>query len=382
MAKIGKDPAEVYKRLGVTPIIHASGTTTRLGGTRTRPEVMEAMAQAATVLVHMGELNEKAGQLIADLTGAEAGFICSGAAGGLVLQAAACIAGEDPVKMRRLPETQGMKNEIIIQNMHRFPYDQAYRLAGGVLVGVGDGKRCLPWELEGAINERTAAVAYLRSPFANRRDLPLPEVCQIAHRYEVPVIVDAASMLPPRENLRKYFQQGADMVVFSGGKAIRGPQGSGLLCGRKDLIRAAAASANPNQFLGRPLKVAKEEIVGLLIALELFLKEDEEAEMRRYNRMAQQLVDALVEIPGLRVTLEYDDFDYLVPQAVIRFGRGWRGLSRNQVADAMERGDPPIYLNLLGESDELAVHPMSLQDDEVEIVSRRLREELLRQVDK
>jgi L-seryl-tRNA(Ser) seleniumtransferase len=378
MATGERNPAEVYRKLGVKPIIVATGATTRLGGTRTRQEVLEAMAEAATVLVDVLELNERAGEVIARLTGAEAGFVCSGAAGGLLLQALACIAGNDPVKMHRLPDTEGMKDEIIIQNMHRFPYDQAYRAAGGKLVGVGGGKRCHAWELEGAINERTAAVAYLCAPQTDRRALPLEEVCLIAHRHGLPVIVDAASMLPPRKNLRRHIGEGADMVVYSGGKGVRGPQGTGILCGRKDLIQAAAASANPNQFLGRPAKVTKEEIVGLVTALEIFVDEDEEEETRHYRLAAQQVVDAMAEVPGLEVTLEHDDFDYLTPSAVMRFTGEWRGPSRSQVAAALENGDPAIYLYQLGRPDELAVSPLNLLDDEVQIVVRRLREELLK----
>ena len=378
MARENTDPAEVYRKLGVTPIIHAAGSTTRYGGTRTRPEVLEVMAKAATVLVDMEELNQKAGELIARLTGAEAGFVSSGAAGGLVLQAAACIAGTDPVKMHNLPDSAGMKNEIIIQTMHRFPYDQAYRMAGGKLVQIGVANRCYDWELEGAINERTAAVAYLCSPFINRRALPLTEVCEIAHKHGVPVIVDAASTLPPRANLRRFLQDGADMVVYSGGKGVRGPQGTGILCGRQDLIKAAAVNANPNQVLARPLKVAKEEIVGLLTALELFIKEDEEQKISRYRSMALQVVDALAEVPDLEVTLEHDDFDYLTPHAVIRFTKTWRGPDRNSVADALQHGDRPIYLHTLGNPDELAVDPLNLTVEELEVVIRRFREELLR----
>ena len=378
MATSERDPAEVYRQLGVKPIINAAGSVTRYGGTRTRPEVLEVMTDAATVLVEIAELNQKAGEVIAGITGAEAGFVCSGAAGGLVLQAIACIAGTDPVNMHRLPDTKGMKNEIIIQNMHRFPYDQAYRAAGGVLVGIGDGKNCRPWEMEGAINERTAAVAYLCAPFTSRRALPLSEVCQIAHKHQVPVIVDAASTLPPRSNLHRYLQDGADMVVFSGGKGVRGPQGSGILCGRKDLIEAAAASANPNQFLARPMKVAKEEIVGLLTALKMFVEEDEEEEMGRYARMVRQVADALAEVPGLEISVQHDDYDYLIPHAVLRFGKDWRGPSRNQVLAALEGGDPPIYFNVQGNPDEFAVDPLNLTDDELETVTRRLREELLR----
>jgi L-seryl-tRNA(Ser) seleniumtransferase len=335
------------------------------------------MIDAAGVLVDMTELNEKAGEVLARITGAEAGFVSSGSAGGLVLQAAACIAGSDPIKMKRLPDTDGMKNEIIIQNTHRFPYDQAYRTAGARLVEIGDSKRTHPWELEGAINERTAAVAYLVSPFTNRRALSLEQVCEIAHAHDVPVIVDAASTLPPRVNLTRFVEQGPDMVVFSGGKGVRGPQGTGILCGRKDLIDAAAAHANPNQFLGRPMKVAKEEIIGLITALEIFVEEDEEAENRRYNRMCQKVVDALAEVPGLEVTVKFDDYDYLTPHAVVHFQRDWRGRSPDEVAAALEAGDPPIHLNALGPPEDLAVDPLNLEEDELEVLIRRFREELL-----
>ena len=377
MAEAGRDPGDVYRRIGVRPIIHGAGSTTRLGGTRTRPEALEAMIDAAGVLVDMTELNEKAGEVLARVTGAEAGFVSSGSAGGLVLQAAACIAGSDPVKMKRLPDTDGMKNEIIIQNTHRFPYDQAYRTAGARLVEIGDSKRTHPWELEGAINERTAAVAYLISPFTNRRALSLEQVCEIAHAHDVPVIVDAASTLPPRVNLTRFVEQGPDMVVFSGGKGVRGPQGTGILCGRKDLIDAAAAHANPNQFLGRPMKVAKEEIIGLITALEIFVEEDEEAENRRYNRMCQKVVDALAEVPGLEATVKFDDYDYLIPHAVVHFQRDWRGRSPDEVAAALEAGDPPIHLNALGPPEDLAVDPLNLEEDELEVLIRRFREELL-----
>jgi L-seryl-tRNA(Ser) seleniumtransferase len=368
---------EIYDRLGVRPIINATGSMTRLGGTRTRPEVLKVMAEAARIMVNIDELNRKAGQEIARLTGAEAGFVCSGAAGGLLLQAAACIAGVDPVKMRRLPDTAGMKNEIIIQTMHRFPYDQAYRAAGAKLVEIGNFLFSHPWELEGAINENTAAVAYLCAPFTSRRVLPLAQVCEIAHARDVPVIVDAASMLPPRENLRRYLRDGADLVVFSGGKGIRGPQGSGILCGRADLIESASAQANPAQFLGRPMKVAKEEIIGLVTALATFVEEDEQAEMRAYRELAQQVVDALVETPGLDVSLEHDGYNYLIPHALIRFTEEWQGPSRDAVASAMEKGVPQIYLHQLGSPDDLAVDPLNLTEEETGTVIRRLREELV-----
>ena len=366
----------IYQRLEISPIINAAGSITRLGGSRTRPETLELMSQAARVMVNIDDLNRAAGREIARLTGAEAGFVCSGAAGGLLLQAAACIAGNDPVKMRQLPDTEGLKNEIVIHTMHRFPYDQAYRAAGAKMVEFGDYLYAHPWQLEGAINERTAAVAYLCSPFSSNKVMPLDQVCEIAHAHDLPVIVDAASMLPPRENLYRFLRAGADMVVHSGGKGVRGPQGSGILVGRADLIEAAALQASPAQFLGRGMKVAKEEVIGLVASLAAFVEEDEAAEMAAYRAMVQQVVDALVEIPGLLVTLEHDRINYLIPHAVIRFTDEWRGPGRDAIAAAMERGSPQIYLHQLGGPHELGVDPLNLSEAEVEVVIRRLREEL------
>ena len=218
------DGGDIYRNIGVGPVISAAGTVTAYGGTKLRPEVLEVMNRAALVMVNMEELNRAAGRVIATVTGAEAGFVSSGAAGGLVLQAAAVIAGSDPQKMSRLPNTDGMKNEIIIHRSHRFPYDQCYQAMGARFVEIGDGRRCHPWQLEAAFSERTAAVAYLFSPFVSRRALPFPQVCEIAHAHGAPVIVDAASFIPPRANLRRFIAEGADMVVYSGGKAIRGPR--------------------------------------------------------------------------------------------------------------------------------------------------------------
>ena len=371
------DPEGIYSSLGVKRIITASGSTTAYGGSKTRPEIHDAMNKASRMMVSLDDLNRAASRIIADATGAEAGFVASGAAGGLVLQAAAVIAGSDPAMMDRLPDSTGMKNEIIIHKSHRFPYDQCYTSVGAKFVEIGDGRRCQPWQLEAAFTENTAAVAYLFSPFITRRAIPFPELCEIAHSHGVPVIVDAASMLPPRSNLRRFTAEGADMVIYSGGKAVRGPQGTGILCGREDLIDAAFANAAPHQFIGRGMKVAKEEIVGLLRAIELFVNEDEEAEMALYRSKAQQVVDALAEIEGLRVTLEHDEFNYLIPHAVMRFTREWRGPGRNEVYEMMKEGDPPIYMHDIFDPDELAVDPLNLDDEELEIVIRRLSEVLL-----
>ena len=373
------DRAAAYRTLGVKPAITASGPTTAYGGTKLRPEVHAAMNAASQVMVDMAELNDAAGDVIARHTGAEAGMVTSGSAGALVLQAAAVVAGADKAQMKRLPDTTGMKNEIIIHNLHRFPYDQCYTSVGAKLVGVGDFLRCLPWELESAINENTAAIAYLQAPFVAPYAMPLPEVAEIAHAHDLPVIVDAASMVPPRENLTKYIEQGADMVIFSGGKAIRGPQGTGILAGRKDLIEAARANGAPNQFIGRGMKVTKEEVVGLVEALNTFVTEDEDAENAAFREKSQRVVDALIEMPGLDVEVRHNKKDWLVPSAVIRFTDDWAGPSRESVLNGMQDGgDTKIFLHWLAGPDTLAVDPLNLDDDEVEVVISRLREELLR----
>ena len=371
------DGAEIYRSLGVKPAIVASGATTMYGGSKLRPEVDDAMRKVSRTMVNLDDLNVVAGKVIAEITGAEAGLVTSGSAGGLVLQAAAVMAGNDPARMARLPNSDGLKNEIIMHTSHRFPYDQCYTATGATIVNIGDSRRCHPWELEAAISENTAAVAYLFSGFITRRALPLEQVVEIAHARNVPVIVDAASYLPPRANLRRFIEGGADLVQFSGGKAVRGPQGTGVLAGRADLIEAAYANASPHQFIGRGMKVAKEEIIGLVEALCIFVDEDEDAQNRRFAEMCAQVVDALIEAPGLEVTVEHDEWDYLTPLAVMRFTPDWRGPSRDQVNDAMAAGDPPIYLHDIYNPDELAVDPFNLDDRELDVVIRRLREVML-----
>jgi L-seryl-tRNA(Ser) seleniumtransferase len=373
----------VYERLGVRPVIHGSGTTTRYGGSRLRPEVLAAMREASEALVNIDELNAAAGAAIARMLGAEAALVTAGAASGLVLQAAACMTGDDPAKITRLPDTQGMKHEFIIQRMHRFSYDQAFRVPGGVLVEIGLGRRTAAHELESAITDKTAGVIFLVSPFTSPPGmLPFEDVCRIAHARGVPVIVDAASTLPPRENLFRWLRLGADLVNFSGGKGIRGPQSTGILAGRRDLVRAATLNASPNQAIGRPSKTSKEEIVGLVTALELFLAEDEAAEMRRYHEVCAVIADSLRDIPGLRAVVEQDPVNRVLPHAVLYFEPDWRGPTGRQVQLALADGDPHIYVqqgpHQGGYGDEIAVDPINLAPGEEKIVATRLREELTR----
>jgi len=372
----------VYEKLGVRPVIHGAGTTTRYGGSIMRPETIEVMREAAQSLVNIDELNEAAGAAIARILGAPAALVTAGSTAGLVLQAAACMTGDDPAKITRLPDTTGMRREFVIQRAHRFSYDQAYRVPGGVLVEIGLGRRTAVFELENAITERTAGVVHLVSPFTSPPGvLSFEEVREVAHARGVPVLVDAASMLPPRDNLFRYLRGGADLVIFSGGKGIRGPQSTGILAGRRDLVRAATLNASPNQAIGRAAKTSKEEIVGIVNALELFLAEDEAAEMARYRDVCASIVDTLRDIQGLRALVEQDCDNRVIPHAVVYFEPSWKGPSGKAVRLALASGEPHIYVQQGalqgGYADEISVDPINLQPGDEKIVATRLREELM-----
>ena len=373
---------DVYEKLGVRPVIHGAGTTTRYGGSIMRPETIEVMREAAQSLVNIDELNEAAGAAIARILGAPAALVTAGSTAGLVLQAAACMTGDDPAKITRLPDTTGMRREFVIQRAHRFSYDQAYRVPGGVLVEIGLGRRTALFELENAITERTAGVIHLVSPFTSPPGvLSFEEVREVAHARGVPVLVDAASMLPPRDNLFRYLRGGADLVIFSGGKGIRGPQSTGILAGRRDLVRAATLNASPNQAIGRAAKTSKEEIVGIVNALELFLAEDEAAEMARYRDVCASIVDTLRDIQGLRALVEQDCVNRVIPHAVVYFEPSWKGPSGKAVRLALASGQPHIYVQQGalqgGYADEISVDPINLQPGDEKIVATRLREELM-----
>ena len=374
---MNKDAAELYRSMGVRPIVNAAGPISVYGGGKARPEVIATVSKAFRTPVHIHELNRRAGEIIAETIGVEAAFVSSGAAGGLVLQAAACIAGTDEDKMRRLPDSTGMKNEIVMQRCQRFSYIQSYRVGGGILVEAGDEDGCSREQLEAAFSENTAAAAYLFAAHSSKNALPFDEYRDFAHSRGVPLIVDAANYLPPRANMRRFMDEGADMVVYSGGKAVRGPQGAGILLGRSDLIEAARANASPNTFVARSMKVSKEEIMGLITAIQVFLSEDEEAENARYAEMCSRVVDALVEVPGVKVSVEHDRIDYLIPTAMIRFGEDWRGPSMDEILAELSGGDPPVYVRTLGGPGTMGIDPMNLDDASLDVAIRRVHEVLL-----
>ena len=370
-----------YNRLGVKRIINAASWITVYGGSIMPPAVVQAMDDASHWFVDMHELNEKAGNIIATLTGAEAGLVTAGSAAGMVLEAAATMAGNDPAKIWQLPDTSNMKNEIILHRAHRVNYDHSFRAAGAMLVEIGNASTTQEWELENAINENTAAVAYIFGP---RRGgaIPLRRTVEIAHQHDIPVIVDAAAMLPPLENLSRFIEEGADLVSFSGGKGVMGPQSTGILAGRADLIEAAYANGAPNSVsVGRAAKVCKEEIAGLITALEIFVDTDFEAVNANWRAKCVHVVDELKEIPGLRVELEEARPDHLeagsnFAKAVIHFDQDWNGPNIEDINQMLFDGDPGVRVGLSDIGDALAVYPVALQPGEEEILAARLKEVL------
>jgi uncharacterized pyridoxal phosphate-dependent enzyme len=280
----------IYRRLGVEPIINGRSTFTILGGSLIAPEVLEAMREAAECFVDLTELQEAVGRRLAELTRNEAAFVSGGAAAGLFLSAAVCITRDTDDGILRLEDVSRLPREFIIHRAHRVPYLMAMELAGGWLREIGTVEATDERDLADAIGDQTAAVLYVPKAYLAPAVLPLETVVRIAHARGVPVIVDAAAQLPPVENLWRFTAAGADLALFSGGKALCGPASSGLIVGRKELIERLARNAAPLQRLGRPMKAGKEDIIGLLAAVEWYLAQDHDALARRYEDQVKHIV--------------------------------------------------------------------------------------------
>jgi seryl-tRNA(Sec) selenium transferase len=374
----------IYTRLlGVRPHLPAHEHISRLGGSRMPPEVMEAMAEANDYFVDMNELIEAAGKRVAEVMGAEAALVTAGAFSAMILGAAACLTGTDPEKMEALPHPTWPKRECLIQSAHRFDYDRAYRTAGMRIVEAKDRE-----ELVGKISDKTAMIAVLVAAekqlvFAppkskKRAKPPAPdtltpeELIEIGKQYNVPVLVDTASDIPPASHLTRFIDAGADLVVLSGGKGLLGPQSTGILAGRKDLIEAARLNAYPNDHIGRGMKVGKEEIIGLIVALDRFIKQDYQKVIEGWNDKAKWLADQLQGIPGLKAeyaenTMGYADVDLSWDQDIIP-------LTEEQVKEKLMEGEPRLAY------DGTTVRVRCLREGEEVLVARVLREFFEREV--
>ncbi len=366
----------IYQELGLGQVIVATGNFTELGGSLMPTEVLEAMQDAARSFVSIPALQERAGQVIAEHAGAEAGYVTSGAAAGLVLATAACMTGSDPAAIHQLPDTAGLKNEVLIHKAHSNNYNRMFRLAGATVKELGySAHRTQPWQLESALTEKTAAIIYVVAQFLlSKSALPLTDVLRIAQDRGVPVIVDAANELPPVENLRKFTDLGADLVIFSGGKDLQGPQPTGIICGRRELVAACALNGAPNHGIGRPMKVGKEEIVGLLAALDRYVQLDHQARIARWEQQVSLILDALADIDGLHLRRVFPDYTGRpVPRAWLTWEENATGLSKPAVLDALANGSPTIRLLEEYGGDGLLIDPTTLLEGQESIIAERLR---------
>ncbi len=352
---------DFLERIGLIRVINATGTVTRLGASRIDPEVLAAMAATAQCSVDIAELQERASGVIANCTGAEAGIVTAGASAALLVGAAACMTGLDPVKMGKLPDTTGMRNEFVIARSQRNSYDHAVRAAGGRLVEVGLPDRLTgcgvrdteAWEIAAAIGERTAGILYLARADARPE---LEAVVKVARAANVPVLVDAAAELPPAYNLRRFLEAGADLVAFSGGKSLGGPSASGILCGQRRLVGAALLqqldldfvsgdweppallvdkrelAGIPRHGIGRSCKIGKEQIVGLLTALQRFVDVGDQKRNERFGVIVDSLVEALTPLTALGVRKVEDADHGGIPMVEITIAPG--AAAPNAVAPA------------------------------------------------
>ena len=361
-----------YSALGVRPLINALSTYTKLGGSIMPPEVVAAMAEASRTHVNIEELQVAVGKRIAELTHNEAAYVATGAAAGLVLVTAALIAGRDPEKIKQLPDLTGLKNEVVCHKMHRNGYDHAVRSVGVKMVEIGTAERATAAEMEAAINENTAFAFWTQGAMNGAGEIPIEEFIAIAHARGIPVLIDAAAQLPPVENLWKFTQMGMDAVVFSGGKDLHGPQASGLVLGRQEIIDTCRLHGSPNAAIGRPMKVGKEEMVGLLAAVKWYLGLDHDARNAMFEQWVAEWCAALNEIPGVTAERSFPNgAGQAVPRAKVTLDVDRVGITGDEIVQRLLDGDPAIAVAPNGPT-SIYLNPYTLQPGEAKIVQDHL----------
>ena len=328
----------IFQSIGVRPLINCKGTFTIVSGSQSLPEVKQAMLEASKHYVHLDELMAAVGKRLATLTGAEWGIVTNGCAAALTHATAACIAGADPEKLQRVPNLAGLKDEVIAPRHSRNVYDHAVRMLGVRIVEVADEA-----ELRRAFNPRTAMVMILAAPAADREPLSTATVSRIAREHNVPVIVDAAAEILTIPN--KHLEAGAHMVAYSGGKCLRGPQAAGLLLGQKDIVQAAWLHSAPHHAFGRSLKVGKEEIMGMLAAVEAWVKRDYKAEFAVWESWLASISKVVTTVPGVTTEVRQpNSLSNHAPQLIVRWDAAKLGITGRDVERLLYDTEPRIVL--------------------------------------
>jgi D-glucosaminate-6-phosphate ammonia-lyase len=395
----------ILKHLKCKPFINVTEALTAYGGSFISKKVKDAMDEILYTSVHVDQLQAQAGQIIAGITHAESAIVTSGASHALLLSTAACIAKYDVTLMNRLPDTDGVPNEVIIPWHHITGYTHAISAAGGKIVGAGIAEafvpanqqhKTSPWEIESKISERTAAIFYT---FCEDNYPPLEKVVEIGQRYKIPVILDAAPKVPPLDNLYRFIDMGVDLVCISGGKGICGPQASGILCGRHDLIASAATQmfdlggtyeswkppsylikkenlrGIPERGIGRSGKVSKEAIVGLVTALEELVSSFDER-VNRFNLILKSIQAHLEGIEGLELEI-VDGNKRIYPTLMITVHENKVGKSASEVCQQLRHGEPSVYAGgMFTHNNIVAIHPGNLNEQSARIVAECLEKVL------
>lgn len=360
-------PSPLYASLGIKPVINGVGVVTVLGGSIMPPEVVRAMEEASRYFIPLPELERKVGARIAELLQAPAAMVTCGAASAISVGTAACLSQGDPGKLRQLPGRDGIRYEVIQQKSHRSGYEHQMELCGAKIVTVETRQ-----ELEAAINERTGMLFFLNKAEPNGQ-IKAEEFVRIGKQRGVPTMNDAASDATPKDNLWKYTKLGFDLVIFSGGKALRGPQASGLLLGRKDLIEASFPAMSPYGGIGRGMKVGKEELCGLLAAVERYLKVDHAVEWKELEARVSSIRAALKAVAGVETERHIPVIANELPHVTVQWEEGKRGLTSEQVVEKLKAGDPPIHVQRPGKG-QLLISVWMMRGEEHKVVGRRLRE--------
>jgi uncharacterized pyridoxal phosphate-dependent enzyme len=362
------ESGNVYDELGVTTVINGQGTMTVLGGSLPRPEVEAAMALAAQHFVSIPELEVAAGKRIAEMLKLPEGYtalVTSGAAGAMQSGLAGILTGDNEQYIQQLPDLSGLKSEVIIQKSHRNPFDHQLRGTGAKLVEIETRD-----ELHNAVNQKTAMMHFTN--FANAAGkIKADEWVKLAKQYNLPAMIDAAADTPPVSHLWDYAHMGYDLITFSGGKAIRGPQCAGLLIGRKELVGYALLNNSPYEdTLGRGQKVGKEEIVGMVKALELYLGEDQNALTQEWWKRLDTVAKQIVKVEGVSTAYFIPDIANHVPTMQINWDPRRISLTPHEVSDALRKGKPSIVLGRTQIG--LEMNSFMLQPGEDKIIAERL----------
>lgn len=362
----------LYKELGVRTFINAAGTYTAMTGSLMHDYVMDAMQDASKEFCMLDELQDKVGERIAQMVHSEAAVVTSGAFSGMTLGLAGILTGMDLDKVKKLPHLQGtgMKSEVICQKAHHIVYNQALTNTGCTLVYVETAD-----EVEKAINEKTALLHFLNIE-ADKGKIGHEEWVALGRKHRIPTSIDIAADVPPVSNLWRFNDMGFDFVVISGGKAIRGPQSAGLLMGKKDIIAAARQHMPPRGFnIGRGMKVNKEEIMGMYVALEQYIKRDHDKEWKEWEKSISHIENAAKSVPGVLTRVHVPKLGNVTPTLSVSWDENIIKMTGKELQEKLRKGDPSIEV-AGGAGNSIGITAWVMKPGQEKIVARRLREEL------